>query len=388
MSGKKNVSSGKPAPKAQAKQSAPKAQPQKQNNQNNKVMSAFVAQSERRAPRFEIRNGSKGPGSILVSGQDLIGPVNVPSGAVTLGQVLYNSPLGPSSGALSGTRLSQYGKLYERYLFKRFKVHWSPTVATGLPLGVVLTYDRDPSDETPPSSIQGLQSLLGHEGAVTGPIWSPMSLEAKLDAPSQAFYTNSKYDADERLAYQGQFYVAMSNAASGLGVGATLGLLWIEYEIEFFQPQLEGPVLYGDQRRQTAGSNVLTTDAWQTILSGLTAGSSVAAPYLLRLLSSGKTGFKVPPGNYEVIQRMLLAGAGIFGAIQAPQVTNVNGSSSAPTVTLLDDAVNVLASTNSMARYRVVITDPDGAEINGTSTAQQDYATNLVKILRLDTVPV
>jgi len=289
---------------------------------------------------------------------------------------------------MSGTRLAQYGKLYERYLFKKFKVHWSPCVATGLPLGVVLTYDRDPSDDTPPSSIQGLQSLLGHKGAVTGPIWSPLTLDADLDAPNQAFYTNSRYDADERLAYQGQLYVAMSNAASGLGVGATLGLVWIEYEIEFFQPQLEGPVLYGDQRRTAAGSNVTSTDAWATILSSLDAGVSRAAPYLLRLLSSGKTGFKVPPGNYEIIQRMLNAGAGVFSAITAPNVLNVNPLAPAPTVTLLDDGVNVVGSVNSMSRYRVIVSDPDGAEINGTSGGQQDYATNLVKVLRLDTVPV
>jgi len=271
------------------------------NQAKDRQVSNAVIRSDVRGPRFDVLQGSK-PGSIRILGQDLVAPVIVPStGSTTLGQVLFNSAVGPSSGVFSGTRLSQYGKLYERYLFKSLALHWSPTVATTLPIGIVLAYDRDPSDPTPPATIQGLQSLIGHDGTVTGPIWSPMTLRAKLDAPSQAFYTNSYYEADERLAYQGQLYVAASNAATSLGAGATLGLLWIEYEIEFFQPQLEGPVLYGNQSRTAGPFTQIATDSWAAVLSGLNAAGSTAAPYLLRLLSSGKTGFRVPPGTFEIV---------------------------------------------------------------------------------------
>jgi len=78
----------------------------------------------------------------------------------------------------------------------------------------------------------------------------------------------------------------------------------------------------------------------------------------------------------------------LYGVFIAPQVVNVNGLAPAPVVTLLDDGSNGAANLAQMARHRVVISDPEGAEINGTMSTANDAANMNVKILRVDGIPV
>ena len=139
---------------------------------------------------------------------------------------------------LGGTRLQQYASLYEKYLFDFLEFEYLPATGSTQPGAIILAYDRDISDPTPPPNEQGVRQFSAMEGARDGNVWSKHVVRARLQAPDAGYYTNPVAGGDDRLAYQGQFYLA-TTVPSGLDAGTTLGRLRIHYRCHFFVPQLE-----------------------------------------------------------------------------------------------------------------------------------------------------
>jgi len=173
--------------------------------------------------------------AIVVEGVDYLGPVTVPAEEVP-GAVYDEFYLSPSEFA--GTRLSLYARLYEKFLFEEMDFMYLPAVGSDVAGQLVIAHDRDISDDTPPATQQGVRQFLAMEDMKAGNVWTAHTAKCPLRSNEDGFFTNPVTGGDDRLAYQGQVYVACV-VPSGAAEGATLGTLLVHYKCVFFIPQLE-----------------------------------------------------------------------------------------------------------------------------------------------------
>ena len=105
---------------------------------------------------FEI---SKGPmrGSIRIHGSDWLGRLPIPGGAIA-GQAIGEFYINPLE--YPGTRLALFAQLYDKFRFKRLTFKYVPYQGTAVPGAVVMAYDRDISDATPPANDVGVRQYM------------------------------------------------------------------------------------------------------------------------------------------------------------------------------------------------------------------------------------
>lgn len=183
---------------------------------------------------WNITNG-RVRGSIRVRGQDWLGRI-LASASETPGYVyleIYINPL-----EIAGTRLSLFAQLYDKFRFGLLKFHFVPAGSTQTRGTIILAYDRDISDATPPANDGGVRQFISMMDAVSSPIWAPVTAVCPLSHPEEGLWCNPVAGGDDRLAYQGQLYVACMEPSS-LTPGQSLGDLFMEYDVEFFEPQLD-----------------------------------------------------------------------------------------------------------------------------------------------------
>lgn len=201
---------------------------------NRQVVSAPQAVGKRMQSELSVTNGSR-RGSIRVRGQDWLGRV-VASASEVPGYVyleIYINPL-----EIPGTRLALFAQLYDKFRFGLLKFHFVPSSSTQTSGAVILAYDRDVSDATPPQNDNGVRQFLSMMDAVSSPVWAPVTAVCPLSHPEEGLWSNPVIGGDDRLAYQGQLYVACMEPSSATP-GKALGDIFMEYDIEFFDPQLD-----------------------------------------------------------------------------------------------------------------------------------------------------
>lgn len=181
--------------------------------------------------------GGKFRDAVCIRGTEWIGPVIVPANAPT-GKCLRNDYIQP--GEFADSRLAQFGQLYEKFLFTKLRQRYTPAVGSGQVGSILLAYDRDISDPTPPVSSQGVRQYMSWQDTVQGNVWAPHTLEAKLESPETGFYTDSAPGGDDRLAYQGQTYVALVDPCGNVA-DLNIGNVSLDYELHLFVPQLQPP---------------------------------------------------------------------------------------------------------------------------------------------------
>jgi hypothetical protein len=177
--------------------------------------------------------------AIRIRGREWLGPVIVPANAVA-GTTLRNDYVAPQEFADS--RLAQFGQLYEKFLFQRLEWEYTPSVGSSQAGSILLAYDRDISDPTPPATTQGIRQFLSWEDSVEGNVWAPHACRAKLEQPETGFFTDNATGGDDRLAYQGQSYVALVDPC-GNGSPLLIGNVSVVYELDLFVPQLQTPIV-------------------------------------------------------------------------------------------------------------------------------------------------
>lgn len=197
--------------------------------------SAPAAKAFDTATSFKEGRSNKFKDGITVTAVDHLEYVAVPADD-SIGAVCNEIYLNPSE--LGGTRLEKYAALYEKYLFDIIDVEYLPAVSSATKGALIIAYDRDISDDTPPPTEQGVRMFSAMEGSRDGNVWSKHEIRCKLLAPDAGYYTNPVAGGDDRLSYQGQIYVA-TTVPSELAEGTTLGRLRIKYRCHFYTPQLE-----------------------------------------------------------------------------------------------------------------------------------------------------
>jgi len=201
-------------------------------------VSAPVASSDRVKPYFEVsKRSGLAKDAISTRGCDYLGPVFAANQSTEVaGTPLVNFDFGPIE--LGRSRLGLFAMLYERWRARKLKFHFIPSVPTSQKGSLMLAFDRDVSDPTPPASPDGLRQYMAMEGAGTAPVWAPQSITI---VPNQRdlLFTNSvaglgpgAVNYDPRLNYAGTFYVVVVGP-TGLATGTAMGDAYVEYEIDF-----------------------------------------------------------------------------------------------------------------------------------------------------------
>lgn len=261
-------------------------------------------------------------GSVRIQGQDYMGTVSWGTGSGA-GSVIVNYFLNPSSPPFSGTRLSQFSTLYDKFIFTNFKFHTTsanPTTSIG---SFILAYDRDTTDATPPSSDDGIRSYMSMQNAVSGTNWENLTMNCSLEDTQDFYYCSPT--GDNRLSFQGQLYAAVMVPAAATMTQS----LWVEYDIVFMDPQLEisqaeyvGTVSSGSISTSTnQGFNNITSDLYTSAIT-----RSVD--------SNGNTNFVLNGGNYLVMHEVKIAGGS--AAVTFANSTCVVNAGTTATVSTLD----------------------------------------------------
>lgn len=255
--------------------------------------------------------------SIRVRGQDLLGPVLLQTTPGSIGQTLQEYYINPAT--LGKTRLAQFSQLYEKYIFRKLRFHYTASQPTTVNGQVLLAYDRDVNDPTPQANLDGVKQYLAMEGSKVTPVYCSETVECPLLCPTEPLFCNvvdSQSAADDRLTYQGQFYVACAMPFVGVANGSYLGMIWIEYECDLFIPQLE-PLTPVTQF--TAGSftaSPINTNLIQLMQANSPVRSGANASYAQ---FTPDNHLRLPEGLHQVITMMTQTGGGLPGLGQGIQ---------------------------------------------------------------------
>lgn len=238
----------------------------------------------------EAKRNKKFPGSICIRGQELLQSVNG-SGA-SVGTNVVTQFVNPVH--FVGTRLAQYGKLYDKYLFTKMRVTFASGMSTGTDGQYILAYDRDFADATPAATVEGLQQYYSMMNSKIANSWESISIDCNL-ADFQDFYYNNDTGYEGRIVYQGQIYMA---AVSG---STFTGAIMLDYECEFYDPQLETP----DTTFVARKSSTQIIDDGTSLYRGLDvvygpSSSTESTKPWLWVDGGGEEYVSVPPGDWVI----------------------------------------------------------------------------------------
>jgi hypothetical protein len=259
--------------------------------------------------RFLIAGSAPGrlKESLRIKGCDFLTSIDV--GASTpVGQNIVTLPI-TSAGAFSGTRLERFFKLYEKFCFQMLRFIYIPSVPTSTSGQIMLSYDTDPSDPTPPVGTHGVQQYAGMMGSKSSSVWQENHIDCPLSDTQKFYYTNEAIATvnDERLFAQGQVYVSAVTALSS--ANTSIGSLWCEWVVDLFDPQLEDDDIESLRSFAAPGAAIPddsagTAAGWTNVL-GAISGSTAAKWQVF----NGTNGILLPAGDWIIEQVINAASA-------------------------------------------------------------------------------
>jgi hypothetical protein len=223
-----------------------------------------------------------------VRGRELIGNVVGSNSTTPVVSTYYLNP-GLSD---SFPRLSQEADVWEQYKLHQCSVRYVPAVGSTTQGSIVLSPDYDPTDSPPTTE----QELANTEGSKEGFPWSPFQID--LDPKAMNALGPRKFIRDGNVAGDRKNFDScmLSVAAIDNGGTGTMGKLWIEYDIEFFVPQLQATTLLPTK---AAAFNLSANQAFTSGDDATVVFDEVIANGLGATLASGVV--TLPKGVYFVM---------------------------------------------------------------------------------------
>lgn len=170
-------------------------------------------------------------------GREYLTSITVPTGGYPTGSVLAALTINPSD--FPGSRLSVLARLYDMYSIKRLVVTYEPAVSTITPGQVCGYFDRDVKDAFQIASETNIRSAACNPTFKAGAVWSPMQFVLYHQKDLTVLYTDTE-SVDPHWTDAGLFqFLAATLLPSHVEGPYTLGTLYLDYDIEFYNPQLE-----------------------------------------------------------------------------------------------------------------------------------------------------
>jgi hypothetical protein len=248
--------------------------------------------------------------------------------------------------------LSTLAPAYQQYTIHKIGFEYIPIAPTNTQGDVILSPDYNPSDLAPASEPQACD----HRGAVTNVCWDKSKCYFKIGdlhaLGAKRYVRTCNTAGDIKTFDSGKFYLSTNNQTST----ATIGKLFISYDIEFFVP-VSGPTvptlplytsMFGSTSAQVFTTAVAANVVAQQVLYdpltwlGSTAGGQWSPPagvYRLSFhaivvdtaaetftasLSLLKNGSAVPANNF--VAAKILSAAGGFIPISHETIVALSGT--------------------------------------------------------------
>lgn len=170
---------------------------------------------------------SRGVGSVTITHRELIGEWKNSTGLVVNQGVegnLYR--LNPSNSSLFPW-LQTLASNFDQYCFKSLTLRYIPSCTTGEAGRLAMYFDKDSQDTEPSDRVE--LSNMGHLTSTSA--WAEATLNVPVDNIRR--FTDDSNTADPKLLDLGQVGIA----TYGGGGTNTLGEVFIEYTVSFFEPQ-------------------------------------------------------------------------------------------------------------------------------------------------------
>lgn len=313
---------------------------------------------------FEISRGNK-PDSVRARGRDYLGIVKTGS-SVGVATLLRLDFLSPQSSTFTGTRLQTFASMYEKYIFRKARIVYIPQVSTAAAGTIGMAFDKDFADTTPGETEDGLRQYLGFQNACTFPAWSPGEIDIKLTDMQDFFYCNDT-GYDGRLVYQGQLYLF---AVGSLLTTTNYGQLYIEYEIDFFDPQIENPLDYGTLQNSSSVVTSVSASAWNSLnATGTSIGKIITD-------QSGNKGVELSPGTWMFEQ--LVGSSTVSNAFNQPAWQSASGLGAA----VITNILATTAATSGSSRVDKVTITGGPVRFFGSVVTASTLTNILVRWLR------
>ncbi|APG76098.1 hypothetical protein 3 [Wenzhou tombus-like virus 18] len=275
----------KTQPKPQRKPRAPR-RPKVQNAPRIQQGGGPVPLLESNSNMRQMHNGMT-----RVVGSDYLGVVSV-AGNPADAAAKVRKVLSVSPSSFPGTRLTQMSDLWERYVFRQFRVRYVPSVPNTLACQVMVYQDTDPQDD--PTAIKDADALLRQATAQTGSQqWnfnSAKVIHLAKRSDNQLYYTGPVKE-NPRFNQQGVVYfIQVSQALDMNGKPLTAdmecGSLYVDWVIDFQTPQVNPSAVEarlpsaGFFTRQILVNDKLTFAAQASLTVALTALSATPKVWL------------------------------------------------------------------------------------------------------------
>jgi len=140
--------------------------------------------------------------------------------------------------------LSQIAPQYESYKFKKLRFRYQGTTSTGASGSVYLAVEYDASDPSPTSKTQ-IANWQETKFCSPWEVMTHVSTQNNLNKRSSYYVRNGTLPAnsDIKLYDVGYLCVVQSNVMPAANTSASVGEVWVDYEVELRTPQLNAPGL-------------------------------------------------------------------------------------------------------------------------------------------------
>lgn len=186
----------------------------------------------------EMKNGFT-----RVEGSDFLGTVSVVGSPATAADRI-RKVFSISPSAYKGTRLTQMADLWERFVFRKFRLRYVPSVPNTLACQIMIYQDTDPQDD--PTVITDADALVRQATAQTGSQqWnfnSAKVVHLAKRSDGQLYYTgpvkeNPRFN-QQGVAYLIQVSEALNFNGEKLGADLECGSVYVDWAIDFQTPQI------------------------------------------------------------------------------------------------------------------------------------------------------
>jgi hypothetical protein len=250
----------------------------------------------------------------VLGGTDRIGSVGTDELGAAEGDILFRQDINP--GSFLGTRMAKWNPQYQRFRFRKLNILYEAAAGTQTVGQLIGYYDSDvdkPLASDSPSNANVAASQVGNQICQ---IWEDQVFPFGEMDPFTTLFTQIGLvpTVDERLHLQAIFYLL---AGTNLAPNLDMGVLYLDYELEFFIPALsadETPL----KEAWSLGIEGSSSGITKTIPFGSSASASeLPIPGLLALnniefnytAADGTFAFtNIPPGQYDVIATQVLPG--------------------------------------------------------------------------------
>lgn len=177
--------------------------------------------------------------------------------------------------------LSAIAGRYESYLFRRLHFVYEPICPTSTPGAVMMAVDYDASDTAPTSKVV----LMSYRGAVRSAPWNITRFDAsrgdlrKFGVQRYVRNAAAPANTDVKTYDVGNLQLATQNTPA---TPTTLGELYVEYEVEFFTPQIPTSLTRAQRNvTQTARIEIPAAGAGNIVLASKITGDTSTPPFWL-----------------------------------------------------------------------------------------------------------